>query len=67
MIVAIIGILAGTVGLVSLIGTGDSGNVTDSFISAIWPVLQYLITPIVKLFILIFDVVCSIIRQFFFS
>ena len=67
MIVAIIGILAGSLGLVSILDTVLPGNLTEWFISGIWSVLQYLITPIVKLFTLIFDSVCSIIRSFFFS
>lgn len=67
MIVAIIGILAGSLGLVSILDTVLPGNLTEWFISGIWSVLQYLITPIVKLFNLIFDSVCSIIRSFFFS
>ena len=67
MIVAIISILAGALGLTGLIDKIVGTDFTVGFISGIWSVLQFLITPIIDLFMLIWDKVQEIIRSFFFS
>lgn len=66
MIIAIIGILAGSLGLVSILDTVVPGDLSGWFISGVWGVLQFLLTPIVKLFTMIFDSFLSLIRSFFF-
>jgi len=66
MIVAIIGILAGGLGLTALIDNVVGTDITASFVSGIWSVLQYLINPIIDLFSLILDKIFEIIRSIFF-
>ena len=66
MIVAIIGILAGGLGLTALIDNVVGTDITASFVSGIWSVLQYLINPIIDLFSLILDKIFDIIRSIFF-
>ena len=66
MIVAIIGILAGGLGLTALIDNVVGTDFTASFVSGIWSVLQYLINPIIDLFGMILDKIFEIIRSIFF-
>ena len=67
MIVAIISILAGALGLTALVDNFVGSELTAQFLGGIWSVLQFLITPIIDLFMLIWDKVQEIIRSFFFS
>ena len=67
MIVAIISILAGALGLTALVDNFVGSELTSQFLGGIWSVLQFLITPIIDLFMLIWDKVQEIIRSFFFS
>ena len=66
MIVAIISILAGGLGLTSIIDNLAGTEITTTFITGIWGVLQFLIQPIIDLFSLIFDKLLEIVRSFFF-
>ena len=50
MIVAIIGIIAGGLGLTSLIDSLTGANLTTTVLNGIWGGLQYLIQPIIDLF-----------------
>ena len=64
MIVAIIGILAGALGLTSLIDNVIGSDITVTFLNGIWHVLQFLIEPILSLFSLIWDKLIELVRLF---
>lgn len=66
MIVAIISILAGSLGLTALIDNMVGSDFTSHFLSGIWGVLQYLISPIISLFMLIWDKLTEFVRSFLF-
>lgn len=65
MIATIIGVLAGGLGLVSLLDTLTGLELTTWFLEKIWSVLQFLLTPIVDLFQLIFNSLSDLVRGFF--
>ena len=65
MIVAIISIIAGAMGLTSLIDSLAGTELTTTVLSGIWSGLQVLLQPIVDLFMLIFDSILGIVRSFF--
>lgn len=65
LIATIIGVLAGGLGLVSLLDTLTGLELTTWFLEKIWSVLQFLLTPIVDLFQLIFNSLSDLVRGFF--
>lgn len=65
MIVAIIGILAGGLGLTALIDNMVGTDFSTSFVTSVWGVLQYLISPIISLFSLIWDKLTEFVQSFF--
>lgn len=65
MIVAIIGIIAGGLGLTSLIDSLTGANLTTTVLNGIWGGLQYLIQPIIDLFFLIFNSIFDTVKNFF--
>ena len=66
MIVTFIGILAGGLSLTALIDKFVGSELTANFLSGIWTVLEFLISPIVSLFTLIWDKLIEIVRSFLF-
>ena len=66
MIVAIIGVLAGGLGLISILDSITPGDLTGWFLDKIWGVLQFLIMPLFRLFELIWSSICGIVKDIFF-
>ena len=66
LIAVFIGILAGSLSLTALIDQFVGTELTSHFLGGIWDVLQFLISPILSLFSLIWDKLIEIVRAVFF-
>ena len=65
MIAAVLGALAGSLGLITILDSITPGDLSGWFIEKIWSVLSLLINPIFDLFKLIFSGIISIVKAIF--
>lgn len=66
MIAAIIGILAGGLGLTALVDNFAGTELTAAILDGLWSVLQFVLSPLLMLLSNIWDKLLEIVRSLFF-